>query len=129
MLVNAAQNRVRLRDHRRCPPHRLRRLLRGASPHQSPSPVISDSGMYQAVHICAFVYPVYALRDRIDATAPCGKRCHNTYSDRPRGEVGPTYFGESTSFINKDWTAAEVVHIVCDEAEQQLRRRTAELVK
>ncbi len=64
------------------------------------------------------------LRERLDEVIPAYQEA------RQRGdlEAGPTYFGESASFINRVQTAAEVVRTVCNEAEQQLRRRTAELV-
>ena len=39
----------------------------------------------------------------------------------------PNFIGESAAFISAVRPAAEVVHTVCDEAEQQLRRRAAEL--
>jgi|AP95_1055475.scaffolds.fasta_scaffold11711_4 nitronate monooxygenase len=65
------------------------------------------------------------LRERMEEVLPAYREAQQ------RGDIeeGPTYFGESSSFINKVRTAAEVVHTVCDEAEQQLRRRAAELVK
>ena len=64
------------------------------------------------------------LRDRLDEVLPAYKEA------RQRGDIeaGPTYFGESASFIRTVRTAAEVVRTVCDEAEQQLIRRTAEIV-
>ena len=42
--------------------------------------------------------------------------------------LAPTFIGESAAFISAVRPAAEVVRTVCDEAEQQLRRRAAELV-
>ena len=65
------------------------------------------------------------LRERLEEVLPAYREA------RQRGDIeaGPTYFGESASFINKVRTAAEVVHTVCDEAEQQLRRRATDLVR
>ena len=64
------------------------------------------------------------LRERLEEVLP-------PYNEaRQRGDIdaGPSYFGESAAFINAVRPAAEVVRTVCDEAEQQLRRRSADLV-
>ncbi|MCH8296751.1 MAG: nitronate monooxygenase [Chloroflexi bacterium] len=48
--------------------------------------------------------------------------------ERVDTDLAPTFIGESAAFISAVRPAAEVVRTVCDEAEQQLRRRSAELV-
>ena len=42
--------------------------------------------------------------------------------------LAPNFIGESAAFISSVRPAAEVVRTVCDEAEQQLRRRSADLI-
>ncbi|PKB72162.1 MAG: hypothetical protein BZY87_01690 [SAR202 cluster bacterium Io17-Chloro-G6] len=64
------------------------------------------------------------LRERLGEVLPAYQEA------RQSGElnVAPTYLGESAAFITKVRPAAEVVRSICDDAEQQLRRRAAELV-
>jgi nitronate monooxygenase len=50
---------------------------------------------------------------------------------RQRGDfdVAPAWFGKSAAFINSIKAAGEVVRTICEEAEQHLRQRHAELVR
>lgn len=64
------------------------------------------------------------LQERLDEVLPAYQEA------RLQGdiEVGPTWMGQSAAFITTVRPAAEVLRTVCDEAEQQLRRRSADLV-
>ena len=65
------------------------------------------------------------LRQRLDEVVPA-------YNEgRQRGDIdaAPTWIGQSAAFIHSVRPAAEVLRTICDEAEQQLRRRFADLVK
>ena len=65
------------------------------------------------------------LRDRLDEVVPA------YIEARERGDfdLAVTWMGQSAAFIHSVRPAAEVLRTVCDEAEQQLLRRSAELVK
>ena len=65
------------------------------------------------------------LRDRLDEVVPA------YIEARERGDfdLAHTWMGQSAAFIHSVRPAAEVLRKVCDDAEQQLRRRSAELVK
>ena len=49
---------------------------------------------------------------------------------RQRGDfdIAPALLGKSSAFVNAVWPAAEVLHDICEEAEQHLRRRFAQVV-
>ena len=65
------------------------------------------------------------LRERLDEVVPA------YIEARERGDLdlAHTWMGQSSAFVSAVRPAAEVLHTVCDEAEQQLRRRSAELIK
>jgi len=65
------------------------------------------------------------LRQRVDEVVPA----YNEGRQRGDIDIAPTWIGKSAAFIHSVRPAAEVLRNICDEAEQKLRRRSADLVK
>ena len=64
------------------------------------------------------------LRESLDEVIPAYVEA------RQRGdfEIGPAWLGKAAAFVDAIRPAGDVLRTICDEAEQHLRRRFAELV-